>query len=395
MKRTLLFLTCTVRLFAEEAIDPKRAANTVILDEVRVQNLGIETVEAEETDFEETVFALGRVEAIPARRSGVSSRAAGRIVELNATVGDTVEAGVEVAKLESRQPGSPPPVIPIKTTGRGVVTKSNVALGEPLEPEQTLMEITDLNEVHVIARVPEHQAGRLKPGTVAHIKLPAVPEEKFDGELLRFGTEADRASGTVDAIFKLPNPNLTIRPGMLAEFSIVLGTREGILSVPRAALQGDAANRYVFVKDSDPRMKFAYIKSPVVIGQMNTAFVEIVSGILVADEVVTRGAYSLAFAGGGSVSLREALDAAHGHEHNDDGSELTPEQKAAQAAKGGGEEAHGHEEGGGGMIWKVSTGVLAALLAFTTLKKRGPGDGEKPEGKGPPKSNAELKPEAV
>lgn len=394
MKRTLIFLSFTFRLFAEEAIDPKRAANTVILDEVRVQNLGIESVEAEETDFEETIFALGRVEVIPARRSGVSSRAAGRIVELNATVGDTVEAGVEVAKLESRQPGFPPAVIPIKTTGRGLVTKSTVALGEPLEPEQSLMEIIDLNEVYAIARVPEHQAGRLKPGTVAHIKLPAVPEEKFDGELLRFGTEADRASGTVDAIFKLPNPNLTIRPGMLAEFSIVLSTREGVLSVPRAALQGDAANRYVFVKDSDPKMKFAYVKSPVVIGQMNTSLVEIVSGILVADEVVTRGAYSLAFAGGGSVSLKEALDAAHGHEHNEDGSEVTPAQKAAQAAKGGGDEAHGHEEGGG-MIWKVSTGVLAALLVITTLKKRGGGDGEKPEGKGPPKSNPELKPEAV
>ncbi len=395
MKRTLLFLSFAFRLFSEEAIDPKRAANTVILDEVRVQNLGIETVEAEETDFEETIFALGRVEVIPARRSGVSSRAAGRIVELSATVGDTVEAGVEVAKLESRQPGFPPAVIPIKTTGRGLVTKSTVALGEPLEPEQSLMEIIDLNEVYAIARVPEHQAGRLKPGTVAHIKLPAVPEEMLDGELLRFGTEADRASGTVDAIFKLPNPNLTIRPGMLAEFSIVLSTREGVLSVPRAALQGDAANRYVFVKDSDPRMKFAYVKSPVVIGQINTSLVEIVSGILVADEVVTRGAYSLAFAGGGSVSLKEALDAAHGHEHNEDGSEVTPEQKAAkEAATGGGSEAHGHEEGGG-MIWKVSTGVLAALLVFTTLKKRGPGDSEKPGGNSPQKSNPEPKPEAV
>jgi cobalt-zinc-cadmium efflux system membrane fusion protein len=389
-----ILLAAPVLLRAEEAIDPARAANTVILDEVRVQNLGIETAEAEETDFEETVFALGRVEAIPARRSGVSSRAAGRIVELNATVGDAVEAGVEVAKLESRQPGSPPPVIPIKTAGRGIVTKSNVALGEPLEPEQTLMEITDLDEVYAIARVPEHQAGRLKAGTVAHIRLPAVPEEKFDGELLRFGTEADRASGTVDAIFKLQNPNLTIRPGMLAEFSIVLSTREGVLSVPRAALQGDAANRYVFVKDSDPRMKFAYVKSPVVIGQMNTSLVEIVSGILVADEVVTRGAYSLAFAGGGSVSLREALDAAHGHEHNEDGSELTPAQKAAQAAKGGGDEAHAHEDSGG-MIWKVSTGVLAALLVFTTLKKRGPGDDEKPGGQSPQKPQTEPKPEAI
>ena len=103
----LLLLTAISACGAEDNSDD--GPPPIPLDEISVQNLGIETVEAEETDFEETVFALGRVEAIPARRSGVSSRASGRIVELNATVGDTVEAGVEVAKLESRQPGSPPP----------------------------------------------------------------------------------------------------------------------------------------------------------------------------------------------------------------------------------------------------------------------------------------------
>jgi len=63
---------------------------------------------------------------------------------------------------------------------------------------------------------------------------------------------------------------------------------------------------------------------------MNDRFVEITSGLFPADEVVTRGAYSLSFAGASSVSLKEALDAAHGHEHAADGSELTDEQRAKQ-----------------------------------------------------------------
>ena len=40
--------------------------NTVVLDETGVKNLRIETVEVEETDFEESIFSLGRIEAIPA-----------------------------------------------------------------------------------------------------------------------------------------------------------------------------------------------------------------------------------------------------------------------------------------------------------------------------------------
>ena len=107
---------------------------------------------------------------------------------------------------------------------------------------------------------------------------------------------------------------------MRAEFSIVLSKREGVMSVPRAALQGDAPNRFVYVEGLRPEERLrenARARS----AQMNDRFVEITSGLLPGDEVVTRGAYSLAFAGKGSVSLKEALDAAHGHEHNEDGSE--------------------------------------------------------------------------
>ena len=69
-----------------------------------------------------------------------------------------------------------------------------------------------------------------------------------------------------------------------------------------------------------------------VTGSQNDQYVEIVRGLLPGDEVVTRGAYPLSFAGKGGISLKEALDAAHGHEHNEDGSDITQKQKAAKAS---------------------------------------------------------------
>lgn len=85
-------------------IDNDRAANTVILDETAVKNLRIEMVPISEETFESTVFAIGRLEEIPATRSALSSRIAGRVVELNAYIGDKVNAGQVLAKVESRQP---------------------------------------------------------------------------------------------------------------------------------------------------------------------------------------------------------------------------------------------------------------------------------------------------
>jgi hypothetical protein len=66
-----------------------------------------------------------------------------------------------------------------------------------------------------------------------------------------------------------------------------------------------------------------------VIGEKNKDRVEIINGLFPSDEVVTSGSYALSFVGNESaISLKEALDAAHGHEHNEDGSEITGSQNA-------------------------------------------------------------------
>ena len=69
----------------------ERAANTVILDESGVLNLGIVTEEVDLRDFETTVFAIGRIEEVPARRSVLSTRVAGRVKQIHFFEGDTVK----------------------------------------------------------------------------------------------------------------------------------------------------------------------------------------------------------------------------------------------------------------------------------------------------------------
>lgn len=351
------------------AMSPEDAANTVILDENGIKNLRIETVEVEETDFEETVFALGRIEAIPEKRAVVASRIPGRVVELKTAFGTMVGAGIDVVRIESRQPGDPPPSVWLKSPTGGLITDSAARIGEPVEPDKALLEITDLAEVYAVARVPEHLAGKLKPGAVAHIAVAALAGEKFDGTLLRFGTTADKASGTIDAIFSLPNPSLTLRPAMRAEFSVVMSKRESVMSIPRAALQGDNISRFIYRKHYDTSLKGAFSKVAIQVGAMNDRFVEVLSGLIAGDEVVTNGAYSLAFAGKGSVSLKEALDAAHGHEHNEDGSEVTADQKAKRAAAAGGQPHEQSKLSQLTLFSLITNGLLLLLLVVAMLRK--------------------------
>lgn len=352
--------------WAEESVD---VANTIILSEQGVKNLGIVTARVQKANFEDSVFAIGHIKPIPNKHSVISTRFSGRVVQTPPIVGDVVKKGQVLLKVESRQPGSPPPIIDVKSPESGVIAESHVTLGQPVDPSQELMDIVNLEQVWAVASVPESQASKLKLGTTAHIKVISLGDTSFDGKLIRMGSEANHASGTLEAIFLLDNPGLKLRPNMRTEFSIVLDERKDVISVPRKALQGDSAEPYVFVKHFD--LPNAFVKCPVVVGERNDRFVEIKSGITRFDEVVTTGAYFLGFAQGGGISLKEALDAAHGHEHNEDGTELTAAQKSAKQAELAGPTAEGS------MSWSspivlfliVSNVITLALLTIVTLKK--------------------------
>jgi multidrug efflux pump subunit AcrA (membrane-fusion protein) len=356
MKLNSIIFLSLLSIATTHAAEEAREQNTIILDEIAVKNLRIQTQEAEERDFETTVFAIGRIEEIPSSRSVLSSRIAGRVTALNAFEGDTVEAGEVLAIVESRQMGDPPPSVELKAPQGGLVVASHVRLGQPVEPSAELLDISDRSKLWAVAKIPEQEAAQVAIGTAARIHIPALGDEVFEAELTRFGVEADREAGTIEAIFELDNVDGKLRPGMRAEFSVVLDSQPFVLSVPRTAIQGDPASRVVFVKDYE--LPNAFIRVPVTLGGENDAYVEVLNGVFPGDEVVAQGSYALSFVGGGSgMSLKEALDAAHGHAHAEDGSELTEEDSAS-----GDPDDHGHAENS-----KASGALTKPLMIYAGL----------------------------
>ncbi len=374
-----LLLACSVGLAhaadsadAAKAVKAAKLANTVFLDEVGVKNLRLQTVEAEEQTFEETLFALGRIEVLPGKRVVLSSRISGRAVTVNARPDHAVKAGDPLVVVESRQPGEPPPQITLTAPMDGLVVELAVAPGDPVSPDKPLLAIVDLSTVYALARVPEHLADRLLRGQPVRVTSPGWPGETWETQVEHLGALADPVSGTLEVACHVNNAGLWLRPGMRAEFNLVTKRRTGVMAVPRAAVQGAGADRFVYVADDS--IPHAFVRVPVVVGAVNDRWVELTEGLLPGDKVVTQGSYSLAFAGQGNVSLKEALDAAHGHEHNEDGSELSKDPKPAGHAAGDG---HDHGGAGGGklsyltLFSLIGNGMLLALLVVATLR-RGP-----------------------
>ena len=368
-----LMLLFPILLYGKTTDHANRATRTVILDETGVRNLRIETEQAKKRAFESTVFAIGRIEEIPANRSVLSTRVAGRVISLRAYEGDKVEANQTLVLVESRQPGSPPPTIELRSPRSGTVVRSHVRLGEPVEPDRELLDVVDRSTLWAVAKIPESEVAAITVGTLARIRVPALGKTTIEAHLLRFNVEADRSAGALEGIFQVNNPDGKLRPGMRIEFSIVTSSREKVLSVPHSTVQGDPTNRIVFVKDFE--LPNAFLPAPVVLGETNDKYVEILGGLFPGDEVVTHGSYPLAFAGSGNgPSLKEALDAAHGHEHNEDSSEMKPWQKADD--KGIKHHKQSHDKATEGplnlalALYAATMTLLTALLAQRLWNKR-------------------------
>ena len=360
---------------AADAPAPSRKDNTIVLDEMALKNLGIEPEEAEERDFEETKLVLGTIEVLPGKSAVVSTRIPGRVKSVLALPDMHCSAGDEMLWVESRQPGDPPPVVRVEAPISGIIAKVNVAEGQPVSPEDSLIEIYDPAVVEGRAMVPQYLAARLNKGMEARFRIPGYQDRGWTAQLAHTGAVADARSGTIEAAFHIPNEDGALRPGMRAEIILVLSKTPGVQSVPREAVQGDTLHRFIFKRDYE--LPTAFVKTPVVTGRENDRFIEITEGLLPGDEIVVKGAYALAFAGQGTSSLKEALDAAHGHPHNEDGTEMTKAQQAA--ADAGKNEAGAAGDRGGALIWQITSGALLVLLILSAAQRRTPAKAAQPE----------------
>jgi membrane fusion protein, heavy metal efflux system len=354
--------------------DPDKVSRTIILDDTAVKNLRLEIAEATEVPFEDTIFALGRIEILPGKRAVLSSRIAGRALRVSARPDHAVKTGDPLVVVESRQPGDPPSQVTLNAPMDGFVTEMAVAPGQPIDPDKPLLAVVDLTTVYALAAVPEHLADQVRPGQTARITLPGWPGETWESRVEHLGALADAASGTIEAAFHVPNEGLWFRPGMRAEFHFVTRRRPEVLAVPRAAIQGEGANRFVFVPDVE--LTNAFVKCPVIVGAQNDQFAEIVQGVFPGDPVVTRGSYALSFAGQGNVSLKEALDAAHGHEHNADGSEVSSDPDAKEPQGHNHARPHADASSGPGLsrlaVASLAANAVLLILLAVAARRRGP-----------------------
>lgn len=142
----------------------------------------------------------------------------------------------------------------------------------------TIMTISDLSRVFLLAAVDESDIGSVAIGQPVEITLDAYPGRRFKGEVVRIATKGVSVNNVVTFEVKIEvkgdNKQL-LKPEMTGNVQIVSAQKEGVVTVPMAAVQRREGRQVVTVVNADGTTQ----EAPVKVGLSDGEKYEVIEGV--------------------------------------------------------------------------------------------------------------------
>ncbi|MDN7128234.1 efflux RND transporter periplasmic adaptor subunit [Pseudidiomarina sp. 1APR75-33.1] len=173
--------------------------------------------------------------------------------------------------------------ITVKAKQSGVLDKLTVREGAFVKPSMNLMTIAQLDKIWVIAEVFERQLNQVEVGNKVQMDLEYAPGKDWEGKVDYVYPSLNSKTRTGKIRIHFNNPDAFLRPGMFANLNINAGVGDENLVIPKEALirMGDS-NRVVLAL-GDGKFKSVNVD----VGRLGSSRVEILSGLMAGDEIVT------------------------------------------------------------------------------------------------------------
>ncbi len=160
--------------------------------------------------------------------------------------------------------------------------------GEIINQGMPVLVLSDISKIKVNAYIPENQLNQIHLGQIAHLQIGAL-DENFEGKIIEVGSVADTTTRAFTAKIEVDNPDLKIRPGMIAELTILSSQEKSVLTIPATSiLRTPEGWPFVFIADNGR----AFQRS-VSIGAVYGDKIEILSGLSAGEILITGGQHKL------------------------------------------------------------------------------------------------------
>jgi RND family efflux transporter MFP subunit len=192
--------------------------------------------------------------------------------------------GLMAGKSISASTGVPAPI-------SGVVTERLANPGLNVEPSAKLFTVVDLSTVWIVANLYERDFSRVRVGDRATIASSAYPELKLQGAVSYIDPQVSPDTRTAKLRVEVRNPREELRLGMLAEVQVETGDDTPVMLVPKSAIQNVAERSFVYLPKRGAPAQF--IEREVRLGAPSGDRVQVLSGLVLGDQVVTDGSFFL------------------------------------------------------------------------------------------------------
>lgn len=276
-----------VRTVGYVALDEDRTAHVHVREDgwiegLKVRSLGTEVKQGDLLfEYFAPELAASSFEFVRDLQRGDTWAGAGGRAKLKA-LGVTERQIEEIAR--TRQPAER---IRVHAPQDGVVVQLGVGEGMYIRPDQTLMTLSDLATVWVIADVFESQSDRVRPGMQAEARLDHMPDRTWHGQVDYIYPELDPTTRTLRVRLRFDNADLALRPNMFASITLAGEPRAEATVVPAEAVIRTGRSDRVVLALGDGRFRAV----PVTIGFSDGERTEILDGLEDGAVVVSSGQF--------------------------------------------------------------------------------------------------------
>lgn len=172
----------------------------------------------------------------------------------------------------------------IKAPFGGVVGLRNLSLGALVKPGDLITTLDDDSVMKLEFSIPSTYLESLQPGLTVVAKARAFGNREFRGTVRSIDSRVDPVTRSILVRALVPNPDRTLKPGMLMQVDLLRNPRDALM-IPETALIPLGRVQYVLTVDQASRVERREVR----IGTRRPGAVEVVQGIAPGEKLITHG----------------------------------------------------------------------------------------------------------
>lgn len=179
----------------------------------------------------------------------------------------------------------------------GKIGIKQVNVGQYIEAGDEIASLQSLDPLYVSYTLPEQQISKLKVGQAVEVTTDSYPDQTYQGTINALDSEVTSETASISVQATIPNKDTKLLPGMFATIHTMLPEDGSVIAVPETSisynLYGDSVYIVEETKDKQGNTTQTAKLQYVTVGDRQGSQVAITKGVKAGDMVVTSGQIKL------------------------------------------------------------------------------------------------------